>query len=65
MCDAIICESGYTFSFIFCIDNVPNIIHDFSNTSKRVLYLIKEVPNNLIDAYMDNLFKSVKLCEAA
>ena len=64
MCDAI-CECGYTYSFIFRNDKVPDIIHDLSNTSKRVLHLIQEVPNDWINVYMDNLFNSVKLCEAA
>ena len=45
MCDAI-CECGYTYSFIFRHDEVPEIIHDLSKTSKRVLHLIQQVPND-------------------
>jgi len=64
MADAI-CESGYTYAFIFRNSKVPPIIHYLYTTSKRVLYLMKTVPNDWVLMYMDNSFKNVKLCWAA
>lgn len=60
-----IIESGYTYTFIFRNDKATNIIHEVSNTSKQILYLINSAPNDWIHIYVETLFDIVKLCKSA
>ena len=63
MCDAV-CDQGYTFSFIFCQDDIPCSGHNLCDTSEWVIWLCKQLNSNWCHVYMDNLFNNVKLCRA-
>ena len=68
-CDAV-CEDGYTFSFYFRHGDAPKLPERFndlqlSNTAKRVVYLLLQLPNLWTHCFMDNLFNSRRLFTAA
>lgn len=68
-CDAV-CEDGYTFSFYFRHGDAPKLPDSFkdlqlSNTAKRVIFLLLQLPNLWTHCFMDNLFNSRRLFTAA
>ena len=67
-CDAL-CEDGYTFSFCFRHSDAPDVPDelkylDLSPTTRQVVFLMMQLPNQWTHVYMDNLFKSCKLFTA-
>jgi len=61
-----LCDSGYTFTFIFTsrIQNQPEVqlIPDLSKVGSEVYHLVSQLPKNKsFNIYMDNYFTSIKL----
>ena len=68
-CDAV-CEEGYTYSFYFRHGDAPETPENLkqfnlSPTARRVIYLLRQLPNQWTHCFMDNLFNSRKLYSAA
>jgi hypothetical protein len=68
-CDAVGNE-GYTFLFNFRHGDAPELSEKYkdlklSNTARRVVFLMEQLPHNWTHIFMDNLFNSRKLFTAA
>ena len=60
-----ICDRGYTYSFTYHNDDIPDSKHYLCATSERDICLLKCLKTEWNHVYMDNLYNNDKLCRTA
>ena len=59
------CDCGYTYSFIYRNDDIPDSKHYLCETIERVICLLKRLNTERNYVYMDNSYNNGKLYKAA
>ena len=59
-----VCDRGYTHSFIYRNDDIPDSKNYLCATSEIVIWILKRLKKEWDHVYMDNLYNNVKLCRA-
>ena len=56
-----VCDRGYTYSFIYHNDDIPDSKHYLCATSERVIWILKLLNTEWKNVYMYNLYISIRL----
>ena len=57
-----VCDCGYTYSFVYCKDYIPESKHYLSVAIEIFIWVLKRIREEWNHVYMDNLYNNIKLC---
>ena len=59
-----VCDRGYTYSFIYHNDDIPDSKQYLCATSERFICILKRLHIEWENVYMYNLYNRIRLCRA-